>query len=214
MTCFLLSNPCGKFPFAPWNCSLQLTEIGKVGQGQRLFLVLSTWVLLVPQIGRKNIKSITVLLVIFSSYSLLSSPQLGQVVLYLWPRGIGALLSPSLVWWKQDGAVSNCPQHSWNQPVPLSKALSRIWGQWKGDATLRTTYIADQTQASYRSSWLSPSLQMWWKLLCLLHSPILTPLPASEMLEDSPCLRPKAPMGRKIFSFPTCLQNPYFLSQA
>ena len=135
MTCFLLSNPRGKFPFAPWNCSLQLTEIRKVGQRQRLFLVLSTWVLLVLQTGKNYSKSITVLLVIFSSYSLLSGPQLGQVVLYLWSRGIRAQLSPLLVWWKQGRTVPNCPQHSWNQAVPLRKAFWRIWGKWKGDAT-------------------------------------------------------------------------------
>lgn len=214
MTCFLLGKPRGKFPFAPWNCSLQLTEIGKVGEWQRLFLVLSTLVLPVLQTGKNSIKSITALHVIFSSYSVFSGPQVGQVVLYLWPPGArGTALSFTGVM-ETRCSFLNCPQQSWNQAVPLSMALLRIWGKWKGDATPRITYIADQPWACYRSSWLSPSLLMRWKLLCLSHSPPLTPLPASEMLEESPCLRPMAPMGRNIFSFPTCLQNPYFLSQA
>ena len=47
MTCFLPSNPCGKFQSAAWNCSLWLTEIEKAGQRQRLLLVLRVLVLLV-----------------------------------------------------------------------------------------------------------------------------------------------------------------------
>ena len=47
MTCFLLSNPHGKFPSAAWNCSLWLREIKKAGQWQRVRLMLNVLVLLV-----------------------------------------------------------------------------------------------------------------------------------------------------------------------
>ena len=47
MTCFLLSNPHGKFPSAAWNRSLWLREIKKAGQRQRVRLMLKVLVLLV-----------------------------------------------------------------------------------------------------------------------------------------------------------------------
>lgn len=112
---------------------------------------------------------------------------------YLWPPGIGALLSPLLMWWKQGRAFPNCLQHTWDQPLPLSKALLRIWGKgfWENASLSRCNpenYVADQAQACYRSYWLPPSLLRRWKLPCTHHP--LHLLPASEMLEESTCPRP------------------------
>lgn len=114
MTCFLLSNPRGTF--AAWNCGLQLAEIRKVGQRQRLLLMLSTFSFTYASDGKEwyQIKD-RLLWDTLSPFPVLRPP--AEAGVCYWCPPDGALLSPLLVL---------CLLCSPNTLIPISERLQKF----------------------------------------------------------------------------------------
>lgn len=114
MTCFLLSNPRGTF--AAWNCGLQLAEIRKVGQRQRLPLVPSIFSFTYASDGKEWYQIKDRLLWDTLSPLPVLRPSAEAGVCY-WCPPDGALLSPLLVL---------CLLCSPNTLIPISERLQKF----------------------------------------------------------------------------------------